>query len=62
MTGNLVGGISFLQRALALPELQEIQRIRFEARIDFIREYMSEEQLKQLQRSQPVGAAARNAG
>ena len=62
MTGNLVGGINFLQRALALPELQEIQRIRFEARIDFIREYMSEEQLKQLQRSQPVGASARNAG
>ena len=62
MTGNLVGGINFLQRALALPELQEIQRIRFEARIDFIREYMSEEQLKQLQRSQPVGASARNSG
>ncbi len=60
MTGNLVAGISFLQRALALPELQEIQRIRFEARIDFIREYMSEEQLKQLQRSQPVGVSARN--
>lgn len=51
MTGDLVGGIRYLQRALALPELQEIQRIRFEARIDFIREYMSEEQLKQMQRS-----------
>jgi predicted Zn-dependent protease len=62
MTGNLVGGINFLQRALALPELQEIQRIRFEARIDFIREYMSEEQLRQLQRSQPIGASARNDG
>ncbi len=60
MTGNLVGGISFLQRALALPELEEIQRIRFEARIDFIREFMSEEQLKQLQRSQPTGVSARN--
>ena len=60
MTGNLVGGISFLQRALALPELEEIQRIRFEARIDFIREYMTEEQLKQLQRSQTAGASARN--
>ena len=60
MTGNLVGGISFLQRALTLPELQEIQRIRFEARIDFIREFMSEEQLKQLQRSQPNSASARN--
>jgi predicted Zn-dependent protease len=62
MTGNLVGGVNFLQRALALPDLQEIQRIRFEARIDFIREYMSEEQLKQLQRSQPVGVAARKSG
>jgi peptidase E len=40
-----------LQRALALPELQDIQRARFEARIDFIREYMTEEQLQQVQRS-----------
>lgn len=59
MTGDLVGGISFLREALALPELQEIQRIRFEARIDFIREYMSEEQLKQLQRARPVSYSAR---
>jgi beta-barrel assembly-enhancing protease len=51
MTGNLVGGIRYLQRALSLPELQEIQRIRFEARIDFIREYLNEEQLQQVQRS-----------
>jgi hypothetical protein len=42
-----------------LPELQEIQRIRFEARIDFIREYMSEDQLKQLQRARPVSYSAR---
>ena len=54
MTGDLVGGINFLRRALALPDIQEIQRIRFEARIDFIREFMSEEQLKQLQRNRPV--------
>lgn len=59
MTGDLVGGISFLREALALPELQEIQRIRFEARIDFIREYMSEDQLKQLQRARPVSYSAR---
>lgn len=59
MTGDLVGGVSFLREALALPELQEIQRIRFEARIDFIREYMSEEQLKQLQRARPVSYSAR---
>ena len=60
MTGDLIGGISFLRQALALPELQEIQRIRFEARIDFIREFMSEEQLKQLQRARSVTSSARN--
>jgi predicted Zn-dependent protease len=62
MTGDLVGGINFLRQALQLPELQEIQRIRFEARIDFIREFMTEEQLQQLQRSRPVGVSARNDG
>lgn len=50
MTGDLIGGIRYLQRALSLPELQEIQRIRFEARIDFIRDYMTEEQLREMQR------------
>jgi predicted Zn-dependent protease len=62
MTGDLVGGIGFLRRALSIPELQEIQRIRFEARIDFIREYMTEDQLKQLQRSRPVSVAAQTGG
>ena len=51
MIGDLVQGVHFLRQALAVPELQEIQRIRFEARIDFIREYMTEEQLQQMQRS-----------
>ena len=60
MTGDLIGGISFLRQALALPELQEIQRIRFEARIDFIREYMTEEQLRQLQRASPVSYTAQS--
>ena len=60
MIGDLSGGIGYLQQALRLPELQEIQRIRFEARIDFIREYMSEEQLKMMQRDKPVGMSARN--
>ncbi len=60
MTGDLMAGIGFLRQALALPELQEIQRIRFEARIDFIRDFMTEEQLKQLQRDRPIGITARN--
>jgi len=60
MTGDLIGGIGFLRQALALPELQEIQRIRFEARIDFIRDFMSEEQLRQLQRARPIESTARN--
>ena len=58
MTGDLIGGIGFLRRALTLPDLQEIQRIRFEARIDFIREFMTEDQLKQLQRSRSAGVVA----
>ena len=58
MVGDLIGGINFLRRALQLPDLQEIQRIRFEARIDFIREFMTEEQLKQLQSSRGTGAIA----
>ncbi len=58
MTGDLVGGVNYLRQALAMPELQEIQRIRFQARIDFIREFMTEEQLTQLQRSRPAGITA----
>lgn len=58
MIGDLSGGINYLQQALQLPELQEIQRARFEARIDFIREFMSEEQLKRMRSSRPVGVAA----
>ncbi|MDJ0793983.1 MAG: M48 family metalloprotease [Woeseiaceae bacterium] len=57
MIGDLAGGISYLQQALRLPELQDIQRARFEARIDFIREFMTEEQLKRMQSSRPVGVA-----
>jgi predicted Zn-dependent protease len=60
MIGDLVGGINYLQQALRLPELQEIQRIRFEARIDFIREFMSEEQLRRMQPNRPGIKSARN--
>jgi len=59
MIGDLTGGIGYLRQALNLPELQEIQRIRFEARIDFIREFMTEEQLKMMQRDRPVGLSVR---
>lgn len=55
MVGDLVGGVSFLRRALQVPDLEEIQRIRFEARIDFIRQFMSEEQLQQMQRGGATG-------
>lgn len=58
MIGDLVGGVSFLQRALNVPDLNEIQRIRFEARINFIREFMTEEQLQQLHRSRSVSQTA----
>jgi predicted Zn-dependent protease len=52
MIGDLLRGVNFLQQALALPELQEIQRARFEARIDFIEGFMTPEQLQQMRRSQ----------
>lgn len=55
MIGDLVGGVNFLRQALQVPELEEIQRIRFEARIDFIREFMTEEQLAQMSRSRARG-------
>ncbi len=61
MIGDLGGGISYLQQALRLPELQEIQRARFEARIDFIREFMTEEQLKRMQSTRPTGIARNDA-
>ena len=51
MIGDLLGGINFLRQALRMPNIQEIQRIRFEARIDFLREYMTEEQLQIMQRN-----------
>ena len=57
MIGDLAGGINYLQQALRLPELQEIQRARFEARIDFIQEFMSEDQLKRLRSSRQFGLA-----
>ncbi len=53
--GDLIGGVNFLRQALKVPELEEIQRIRFEARIDFIREFMTEEQLVQMSRSRSIG-------
>jgi predicted Zn-dependent protease len=55
MIGDLVGGVNFLRQALRVPELEEIQRIRFEARIDFIREFMTEDQLAQMSRSRSIG-------
>lgn len=55
MVGDLVGGVGFLRRALRVPDLGEIQRIRFEARIDFVREFMTEEQLHQLMRAKARG-------
>jgi len=51
MVGDLVRGVTFLQQALELPQLQEIQRARFEARIDFIEGFMTPEQLQQMRRA-----------
>lgn len=58
MTGDLIGGINFLRQGLEVPDLNEIQRIRFEARIDFVREFMSEEQIQSLKRSRSIVQSA----
>jgi hypothetical protein len=55
MIGDLIGGVKFLREALRVPDIDEIQRIRFEARIDFLREFMTEEQLIQMSRSRTIG-------
>jgi len=60
MIGDLMGGIGFLQRALQLPDLQAIQKARFEARINFIREFMTEDQLRNMQSSRPAGLSGSN--
>ncbi len=58
MIGDLIGGVLFLDRALAMPDLEEIQRIRFEARIDHVKEYMTEEQLQQMRRARSMKRSA----
>ena len=58
MIGDLIGGINFLRQGLEAPDLNEIQRIRFEARIDFVREFMSEEQIQNLKRSRSIVQSA----
>ena len=52
--GNLATGGNAVSEAL------DDLEARFEARIDFIRDYMTEEQLRQMQRSRPEGASVRN--
>ena len=49
MLGDLVGSITMLRKALDLPELSAIQIARFEARIETVSEYLSDEQRRQLQ-------------
>jgi predicted Zn-dependent protease len=58
MIGDLAGGINFLRQGLEVPDINEIQRIRFEARIDFVREFMTEEQIQNLQRSRSIVQSA----
>ena len=49
MLGDLVGSITMLRRALALPEVTPIQVARFEARIETVSEYLTDEQRRLLE-------------
>ena len=54
MLGDLVGSITMLRRALALPDVTPIQVARFEARMALVSEYLTDEQKRLLeQRRQP---------
>ncbi len=63
MLGDLVGSIKMLRKGLALPEVNPIQIARFEARIETVTEYLSDEQRRQLQirkkRKESAGLALR---
>ncbi|MEO1036836.1 MAG: M48 family metalloprotease [Pseudomonadota bacterium] len=50
MLGDLVGSITMLRRALALPDVTPIQVARFEARIELVSQYLTEEQRRFLER------------
>lgn len=49
MLGDLVGSIKMLREGLELPEISAIQIARFEARIELVAEYLTDEQRRLLQ-------------
>ena len=57
MTGNLVQSVILLRRAANLPGTNEVQRARFLARADFVSEYLSEAQRREVRRDRGGGGA-----
>jgi predicted Zn-dependent protease len=53
LSGNLPMAVEQLRLALAQPKLEDVQRARFSARLAQIQEYVSPEQQRRAQRSQP---------
>ena len=56
MLGDLIGSITMLRRALALPEITAIQVARFEARIETVSKYLTDEQRRFLERRRDTGS------
>jgi hypothetical protein len=69
-TGNLALSVAQLEMALAVPDITAVQRSRFQARLDEVREAMftdrqrrkRQEQEEQQQKQKPQGPALTHAG
>ena len=57
MTGDLIRAIVLLKRGADMPEATPIQRARFLSRVNFISEFLSEEQQRELRRESRSGLA-----
>jgi len=57
MNGDLPLAIRQLELALATPDLENVQRARFEARIAEIRQYLPDKQKRRGQSERPAGSA-----
>ncbi|MEM1263956.1 MAG: M48 family metalloprotease [Pseudomonadota bacterium] len=62
MLGDLVGSITMLRRALAVPDISLVQRARFDARVELVFEYLTDEQKRLLEQRAQTGGIVSTRG